>query len=185
MTAAQDSGPTELIIRWREGDESSRDDLFAMFYPRLRASAEQFLRGERHVSLSPGDLVHEAVARIVSTDSPGWTDRTHFLAVASKVMRHVMVDHVRAKGANKRHHQKITLVPDIVAVPDIDFSELHEHLVRLAAIDPDKAEIVEYRFFGGMTIEEVAEVQGKSPVTIKRHWAIARAWLVDALEADA
>lgn len=173
--------PTQLLLRWQAGDEESRDVLFTLFYPFLKSGAARLLSCERQVSLSPADLVHEAVVRLVSSDSNGWIDRAHFRAIASKVMRQVIVDHVRAKSAQKRHHQKVTLVPELETIPQTDFCELHEHLARLAAVDSDKAAIVEMRYFGGMTIDEVAAVQGKSPATIKKHWAIARAWLIDAL----
>lgn len=175
---------TQLLDGWRAGDARSQDRLIRLFYPWLRQAASGMLAHERKVSLSPGDLVHETALRLIKSESNDWRNRAHFLAVASTAMRHVLIDHVRGKQANKRQHHRVTLVTNLHDQPQADVRALHHALLRLAAVDGVKAQIVEMRYFGGMSIADIAEVTELSEATVKRRWAAARAWLVDALEQD-
>lgn len=181
------SDPTrsaQLLTRWQDGDESAQSELIDLFYPALRRAAAGLLSGQLHISLTPGDLVHETALRLIKSENMNWGNRAQFLAIASKAMRRVLIDHVRAKQTDKRDHRRVTLVTHIQAQPNADVRTLHHALIRLAAIDTQLADIVEMRYFGGMSIADIAEVTGLSEATIKRRWTAARAWLVDALEND-
>ena len=171
-----------LLDEWRGGDEEARTQLIDLFYPRLKQAAAGLLGNERHVSLSAGDLVHETALRLIKTDRVEWNSRAHFLAIASQAMRRVLIDHMRAKRATKRDHFRVTLVTNLEIQPNADTLALHHALLRLAAIDPEMAGVVEMRYFGGMSINDIAEVTGLSEATVKRRWVAARAWLVDALD---
>ena len=186
-TPAADPAPqtAQLLKSWRSGgDDHAREQLVTLFYPWLRRAASGLLSGERHVSLSAGDLVQEAFVRLVQLERMDWKDRAHFMALASRVMRRVLVDHMRAKRAGKRAHQRITLTTRLRQQSRLDLQALDHALLRLGAIDPEKAEIVEMRYFGGMSVADVAEVSGLSAPTVQRRWAAARAWLITALESD-
>lgn len=175
---------TRVLLRsWREGDLAARDRLFELFYPDLRRSAAAMLRRERGVSLSTGDLIHEAVARLVTLDRIAWNDRAHFMALSSTMMRRALLDHVRAKHRQKREHQKVELQTSIAAAPDIEIEALNAALEALAAIDPQRADIVEMRYFGGMELTDIAHVLALSESTVKRRWTAARMWLLEALRA--
>ena len=176
----------QLLTAWREGDMAARDRLFTLLYSELRQVSAALLRAERNSSLSTGDLVNEAVMRLVQLDQIEWTDKTHFLALSARAMRRILIDNARKKATDKRHHHKVTLVTRIAGGPGerIDFDVLEKALIRLAAIDKEKADIVELRYFGGMSHQEIAEVTGTSESTVKRGWRAARAWLLDAMSGD-
>lgn len=140
------------------------------------------LRGERDVSLSVGDLVHETVLKLIALDQIDWQDRAHFLALTSVMMRRALVEHVRAKRRNKRNHHKVELMTNLPDVGNADLDDINEALERLASIDPERAEIVEMRYFGGMEIADIAVVLKVSESTIKRRWQAARLWLYEALQ---
>ena len=182
MGTAAPARAAELLYAWRAGNESARDELFDLFYPWLKQAAAGLLRNERAVSLSSGDLVHEAVLRLIQLNRIDWADSAHFMALASKFMRRVLVDHVRAKSADKREHRQVQLSTRFEPEQPLDLQRLDAALIRLAAIDPEKAEIVEMRYFGGMTIADVAHVTGVSEPTVKRRWLAARLWLMDAMK---
>lgn len=172
----------KLIVAWREGDTSSRDRLIAHVMPQLEQIAAARLRREQSSSLSTHDLINEALIKIVG-EFPEVGDRAHLMALVSRLMRNVLVDHARAKQTDKRKHQKVELRTNIPgAIPVIDLLSLDSALVRLRAIDPGYAEIVEMRYFGGMSVPDVAEVTGWSEPTVKRRWQSARAWLADAIQ---
>jgi RNA polymerase sigma factor (TIGR02999 family) len=179
---------TSLLAAWRGGDPDARDRLVAIVYPELRALADRQLRGERgDHTLQPTALVNEAYLRLSGLDRIGWQDRAHFVRMAARVMREILVDHARRRNAAKRDGgQRVTFtgldLPDDRR--DLDVVALDDALTRLAQIDPDKARLVELRYFGGLGIEETAEAMGTSPATVKRHWQATRAWLFDALSAD-
>lgn len=175
-----------LLTAWRAGDEVARDRLFTLLYSELRQVSAALLRSERNSSLSTGDLVNEAVMRLIRMDRIEWTDKTHFLALSARAMRRILIDNARRKASDKRQHQKVTLVTRIAGAgaDRIDFDILEKALIRLAAIDKGKADIVELRYFAGMSHQEIAEVTGTSEATVKRGWRAARAWLLDALNAD-
>ena len=172
-----------LLGAWRSGDRTARDQLFALFYPDLKRSAAAMLRRERGVSLSTGDLVQESVARLVALDRIDWADRAHFMALSSTMMRRALLDHLRAKRRRKREHEKVELHTGLCGEPDYEVQALNDALHSLATIDPERADIVEMRYFGGMEIADIATVLGCSEATIKRRWAAARLWLLDALTA--
>lgn len=171
----------ELFHDWRGGDGAARDKLFAIFYKDLSQAAAAMLRNERTVSLSAGDLVHEVVIKLIQLRQIDWVDRAHFLALAARFMRRVLIDHVRAKRTDKREHCKVELTTRFEEHRRFDLGKLDHALLRLAAVDAEIAEIVEMRYFGGMTTGDVADVLGCSEPTVKRRWAAARVWLLDAM----
>lgn len=177
---------TSLLRDWRDGDAAARDRLVAVLYPELRALADRQLRGERaNHTLQPTALVNEAYLRLSGLDRIDWQDRGHFVGMAARVMREVLVDHARRRQAAKRDGgQRVTLTG--LEVPagtgNVDALALDDALTRLEKVDPDKARVVELRYFGGLTIEETAQAMDSSPATVKRQWQSARAWLFDALE---
>lgn len=160
---------------------SSRDRLVAHVMPEIEQIAAARLRAEHSSSLSTHDLVNEALLKIIG-EHPEFSDRAHLLALVSRVMRNVLVDQARARMSNKRRHQKVELRTQIDgAIPQIDLLSLDSALIRLRAIDEGYADIVEMRYFGGMTVGDIAVVTGWSEPTIKRRWRAARAWLSDAI----
>ena len=179
---------TELLIAWSGGDAAALDALMPIVYAELRRQAARAMRREHagH-TLGPTALVHEAFLRLIDGNRVAWRDRTQFFAVAAQLMRHLLVDHARAQQAAKRGGgaQRITLSEaggvGNPADTDADVLAVHEALEGLAALDPDQARLVELRYFGGLTIEETAGVLGVSPATVKREWAVARAWLLREL----
>jgi len=173
-----------LLAGASSGDQEALSTLFTMVYAELRQAAAAALRRERpEHTLQPTALVHETFVRLAG-DSPVWLEnRGHFLAIAAKVMRRILVEHARTRNAQKRGsgRRKESLdeidVPMPKAVADLDLLALDTALARLAALDARQARIVELRFFGGLTVEEAADVMGTSPRTVKRDWQLARAWL--------
>lgn len=175
----------DLLEAWKGGDMASRDRLFDLLYTELRQISAALLRAESNNSLSTGDLVNEAVLRLIQLDHIEWADKSHFLALSARAMRRVLVDHARRKGADKRRHEKVTLVTRLGdgRQDRLDLDHLEKALIRLSVIDKSKADIVELRYFGGLTLEEIGEVVGQSESTVKRQWRVARAWLLDAMKA--
>ena len=175
-------GVTELLVAWTAGDREAGDRLLPAIYDDLRRQAARAMRHEPVEStLDATGLVHEAYLRLVDQQRVTWQNRAHFFGVAAQVMRRILVDHARSRVAQKRGGgaQRLTLGDADAASPEpaVDVVALHEALERLAALDPDQARLVELRWFGGLSIEETAEVLGVSPATVKREWATARAWL--------
>jgi RNA polymerase sigma factor (TIGR02999 family) len=173
---------TRLLQRWREGDASARDELFPLVYADLKRLARHQLRRERpNHTLQPTALVHELYLRLAEGRGIQWNCRTHFFGIAAKLLRQVLVDHARATGAQKRGGGGVRILLDeavaILSVRELDLVQLDDALIRLTSFDPRQCEIVELRFFGGLSIEDTAEAMGLSPATVKRDWTIARAWL--------
>src|SRR5439155_17409852 len=170
-----------LLARWARQDPAARDELGALVHGELRKIAHHYLRNEREGhTLQTDALVNEAYVRLAGVDRLQWRDRTHFFAIAAMLMRRVLVDYARERGRDKRGGGiSITSLDERVAggTRDVDMLALDEALTRLAAIDPQQERIVELRFFGGLTVEETAGELGISPATVKRDWAIAKAWL--------
>jgi RNA polymerase sigma factor (TIGR02999 family) len=168
-------------------DRQSVDSLLPIVYEELRRLAASYIRRERPgQTLQPTALVHEAYMRLMK-DKPGrWQNRAHFCAIAAHSMRQILIERARARGAQKRGgaRHRVTLDDALVAGGErsIDLVALDEALERLAALDPEQARLVELRFFGGLTVEETAEAMKISPATVKRHWALASAWLARELE---
>jgi RNA polymerase sigma factor (TIGR02999 family) len=155
--------------------------LAPLVYDELRRLAAGYLRRERPgQTLQPTALVHEAYLRLAGVGSP-WTDRRHFIAIAARSMRQILVERARARGAKKRWAEldRVTLSDSLVSATDPHdmLPALDEALSRLEEIDPEQARIVELRFFAGLTVEEAADALGLSPATLKRRWSLARAWL--------
>lgn len=170
-----------LLVQWREGECGSRDRLIERLYPELAQIAAARLRRERDASLSTGDLINDTVMKLIQIERITIADRPHLIALASRMMRRILVDHARAKHTNKRHHARIELCTAVEGGQRIDLISLESALIRLKAIDENLAELVEMRYFGGMTIGDVALAAGISEPTVKRRWQTARAWLTDAL----
>jgi len=173
---------TELLRRWSAGDRAALDALVPEVYQELRAAARARVARERAgVSLSPSDLVHETFLRMDGLVRISWQDRAHFLAVAARVMRRVLIDRARRRRAAKRGGaaEAVTLTDALAPQQEleIDVLALHDALERLSAHDPRQGEVVELRYFGGLTQEEIAEVLGVSVPTVKRDWRVARLWL--------
>jgi RNA polymerase sigma factor (TIGR02999 family) len=181
---------TRLLEESAAGDETAAARLFPIVYDELRRLAGAALRRERPShTLQPTALVHEAFLRLVDVKSSRLQDRGHFIAIAARAMRRVLVDHARSRGAVKRGKAEARLSIDDVDVAAVDASDmdlvgLDQALERLAAIDERQARIVELRFFGGLTVEETAVVIGASDRTVKRDWQMARAWLRRELASD-
>jgi RNA polymerase sigma factor (TIGR02999 family) len=176
---------TRLLSAIREGDRSGLEQLIPVVYQELRDLAAHYIRRERpDHTLQPTALVHEAYMRLaghVEQHGADWRDRAHFFGVAARVMRQVLVDHARAHQAAKRGsgQARVTLSEGVRIVEDetVDLLALDVALTRLASLDADQARLVELRFFAGLTVEETAEVVGRSSTSVKREWRAARAWL--------
>jgi RNA polymerase sigma factor (TIGR02999 family) len=176
---------TVLLNRWSDGDERAFGELMPIVYAELRKLAQHYMRDERHDhTLQPTALVHEAFLRL-NTHEAGFASRVHFYAAAATAMRRVLVDHAREQRALKRGSgvAPVTLEDAEMAVDlDMDLVALHDALTAFEQIAPDKARVVELRYFGGMSVDETAEYMGVSPATVKRHWTFARAWLYRELK---
>lgn len=175
-----------MLDAWRAGDVQARDQLFERLYTELRRISASLLRREGGVSLSTGDLVSEAVLRLMNLEQIDWKDKAHFLALSARTMRRVLIDHARKKNTDKRAHQNVTLTTRVMGggQESINIHRLESALIRLQVIDKERARIVEMRYFGGLTLDEIAEVMGSSPSTVKRSWRGARAWILSAMEED-
>ena len=177
------SPPTviRLLGQVRTGDKAAVSKLFPQVYDELRALAANYVRRERHRSLQATALVHEAYLRLVPDQNLQWQDRAHFFAIAARSMRQVLVERARARRSKKRGGavSPITLTDAILgkAERSIDLVALDEALNRLAELDSRQAELVELRFFGGLTVQEAAEVMGISASTVKRLWSFSKTWL--------
>jgi RNA polymerase sigma-70 factor (ECF subfamily) len=179
---------TALLDSWSRGEASARDQLFPIVYAELRRRAASALRSEAagH-TLQPTALVHEAYIRLADQNA-GWKNRTQFFAVASRIMRRILVDHARARAAAKRPPKQLqmTLSPEQLGIsgpPEVDLIALDDALEELAAADPRQAQVVEFRFFGGLTQEEIATALDVSQATLNRDWRVAKAWLYDRIAA--
>jgi RNA polymerase sigma factor (TIGR02999 family) len=173
---------TRLLSDWSGGNRQALEELLPMIYNELRRLAHGFLYRERpgH-TLQTTALVHEAYLKLIDQRDARWQNRAHFFAIAAQAMRRILIDSARKHAAQKRGgpQDKLSLdeAPDISLEPNSNLLALDEALTTLGEIDPQQSRIVELRYFGGLTIEETAEVMNSSPATIKREWAMARAWL--------
>ncbi len=180
MPEAQDA--TKLLVRLNQGEASAADLLLPLVYEELRALAGSFFRGQRaDHTLQPTALVHEAFIRLIDQTKAHFNDRAHFFAVAATAMRQILTDHARRSGAQKRGGQWQKVGLSDVAPPagesEVDVAALDEALATLARIDERQSRVVELRFFGGLTMEEIARVIGVSKATVELDWRAARAWL--------
>jgi RNA polymerase sigma factor (TIGR02999 family) len=170
--------------------EPSTNALIQQIYGELRRLADAYVRREQSKSVQATELVHEAYLRLLKDPSPAWQTRTHFLAIAAISMRRLLVERARGRGAAKRggDQTRVSLNEALVVTgpstdgADVDLVALDRALDALAALDARQARVVELRFFGGLSVDETAEALGLSPATVKRHWALARAWLLRELQ---
>lgn len=174
---------TELLLSWREGDRDALDALLPLVYDELRRIARNKLRNERlgH-SLDTTALIHEAYLKLVDLDRVQWQSRAHFMAIAAQAMRNILVSHARRRNRIKRgggapHEPLEDDVPDLPPAEADRILALDDALEKLATLNPRHARIVEFRFFGGLTIEETAAALDISPATTKRDWSLLRLWL--------
>lgn len=180
---------TSLLSAWSSGDKEAQHRLLETLYDELRQRARHLMLGERRGhSISATALVHEVYLRFVNQSGTSWKNRGHFLAVASTVMRRVLVDYARARNSAKRGGQWQSLTLDVSEIEDPSIApsliEVDDALEALAAIDEMQARLIELRFFGGLTIDETAELLEISPATAKREWQMARAWLWRRLQTE-
>jgi RNA polymerase sigma factor (TIGR02999 family) len=178
---------TNLLVEWGRGSQPALGRLLPHVYDELRKLARSYLRREApgH-TVQTGTLVHEAFLRLIDGQRIPWEGRAHFFGIAARLMRQILVDHARARDAAKRGAGE---VPEPLAMAltvavqalDVNVVALDRALDDLSAVDPDQARVVELRFFGGLTVEETAEVMGVSTGTVKREWSMARAWLRRAI----
>jgi RNA polymerase sigma factor (TIGR02999 family) len=179
---------TTLLLDWRQGNKDALDQLMPIVYEELRRLADRHMRGERQEhTLQTTALVHEAYARLIDVDVP-WQDRVHFFAVASRMMRRILVDHAKSRSRQKRGGGavKVTLDAALAVSPQRsdDVLALDDALIRLTELDPRKGQIVELHFFGGLTYAETAEAIGVSPATVDRELRMAKAWLYRDLSEE-
>jgi len=183
------SNVTRLLLQWSQGDTAAREALIPLVYEELRRIARQCLASQRpDHTLQSTALVHEAYLRLVDRSSVHWENRVHFFAVAAQLMRRILVDHARKQRAAKRGGGNLTLALDEAVAPPakraVDLIALDDALNGLAALDSRQSQIVELRFFGGLSIEDTSQLLDISPATVKREWATARAWLYEQMNHE-
>ena len=187
VSATQPGEITVLLKKWASGDESALERLAPLVYGELRRQARRYMRHERaDHTLQPTELVHEAYLRLEGLQDMPFEGRRHFYGAAAQAMRRILVDHARQRNAEKRGGPEQRRVPleEILNLPvdlGLDFVGLDQALTALAALAPDKARVVELRYFAGLSIAETAQVMDIAPATVKRHWTFARAWLYHRL----
>jgi len=180
---------TQLLIDWGKGDQAALERLMPLVYSELRRLASNYLRRERvgH-TLQPTALVNEAYLKLIDQKNAKWQNRAQFFGISAQLMRRILVDHARQRQAVKRggsDQQRLSITSaqaDVIHQPEIDLLALNEALDELAQMDPQQSRIVELKFFGGLSIDETAEVLGISHATVERDWKSARAWLRRQLE---
>lgn len=184
-----DAPATDLLIATGAGDALARERILPLIYDELRGLAADYLRRERagH-TLQPTALVHEAYLRMIDQRQVDWSNRAQFIGLAAVMMRRVLVNHARDRAAGKRfgsaERVPLTIVAEQIGTAEVDLLGLHDALERLAALDARKGQIVELKFFGGLTTEEIAAALGVSRATVEREWTFARAWLYRAISGD-
>jgi RNA polymerase sigma factor (TIGR02999 family) len=186
MVTASPHQVTQLLQAWSEGDQAALDQLMPLVYQELHRLAHRYLgREQRGHTLQTTALVNEAYLRLIEAQQVRWQDRAHFFAISAQLMRRILVDFARARGYRKRGGgaQQVSLDEGLVISParGADFLALDEALKSLAAIDERKSRVIELRYFGGLSVEETAEVLKVSPETVKRDWRLARTWLLREL----
>lgn len=183
---ATDPGVSALLVAWTRGDGEAGGRLMTILYDELRRMAASYLRGERRDhTLQPTALVHETFLRLCGAETIAWSGRAHFFAIASGMMRRILVDHARARLREKRGGGTICITLHeanaVAQEPSIEVLALDEALVQLASFDERKARVVELHFFGGLSVSQTARVVGCSTATVSRDWRVAKAWLYRAL----
>ncbi len=177
------AGITQLLIDWSKGDQAALDRLMPLVYSELRRLASNYLRRERmgH-TLQPTALVNEAFLKLVDQRNARWQNRAQFFGISAQLMRRILVDHARQnqaakRGGSEKQRLSITSAEAFVKQSEVDLLALNEALEQLSEMDPQQGRIVELKFFGGLSIEETAEVLGIGHATVERDWKMARAWL--------
>lgn len=176
-------GITQLLIDWSKGDQAALEKLMPLVYSELRRLAGNYLRRERaEHTLQPTALVNEAYLKLVHQKNAKWQNRAHFFGISAQLMRRILVDHARQhqavkRGGSAQQRISITSVEKFAQQPQVDLLALNEALDELSKIDPQQSQIVEMKFFGGLSIEEIAEVLSIGHATVERDWKMARAWL--------
>lgn len=189
MSAPSPHEVTQLLEDWSNGDKAALDKLTPLVYDELRRLAHHYISRERpNHTLQTTALVNEAYLRLVNQRDVHWQNRVHFFAVSAQVMRHILVDHARGHARTKRggDFQQISLDQAALMMPEraAELLALDEALNNLEKFDPRKSRIVELRYFGGLSVEETAEALKLAPVTIRREWNVAKAWLYKAVVGD-
>ena len=182
MTTISQTGVTDLLVHWSEGDQEALNKLIPLVYDELHKLASRYLRRERRDhTLQTTAVVHEAYLKLVNQRDANFENRLHFFAVAAQIMRRILVDYARRHHASKRGGDlyKLSLDEALVTSEEkgADLLALDEALDRLAAIDPRQSRVVELRVFAGLTLEETAQALNISPSTVRREWSMAKAWL--------
>ena len=183
MATPSTDNVTRLLLDWSNGDKSALEKLIPLVYDELRRMARQYMRRERpgH-TLESTALVNEAYIKLIDCSRVGWQNRAHFFAVAAQLMRRILIDHARSRNYAKRGGgvRKVSLDEAAILSEEraADLIAIDNALTNLAAMDPRKSQIVELRFFGGLNLEETAEVMGISSPTVQREWRKAKAWLL-------
>jgi RNA polymerase sigma factor (TIGR02999 family) len=181
-------GITQLLIDWGKGDQAALERLMPLVYSELRRLASNYLRRERaEHTLQPTALVNEAYLKLVDQRSAKWQNRAQFFGIAAQLMRRILVDHARQhqaakRGGSEQRRISITSAERVVEQPEVDLLALNEALDELTQMDPQQSRIVELKFFGGLSIDEIAEVLSIGHATVERDWKMARAWLRRQLE---
>ena len=181
---------TQLLLAFSGGDRNALDEMVPLVYDELHRLAEHYLGAEREEhTLQPTALVHEAYMRLINQRSVDWRNRAQFMGVAAGIMRRILINHARDRAAGKRAGNReqvsLSLVEASAAAPQVELIDLEDALERLHSMDSRKARVVELKFFGGLTMDEIAEVVGISRATVEREWSFARAWLFNALGGTA
>ncbi|MCP4898669.1 MAG: sigma-70 family RNA polymerase sigma factor [bacterium] len=178
---------TQLLRAWSDGNEDALDELWPLVYADLKALAGSFMRNERpDHTLQATALVNEAYLRLVDQDSVTWKDRGHFFAIAAKMMRRILVDHARRRASQKRNGDVVPIENDSTFMKSdgADLVAIDEALSSFETVDPERAKVVELRFFAGLTNDETARVLECSEKTVRRHWQVARLWLYREIKGE-
>ena len=179
------SDATDLLVAWSNGDQSAFDKLVPLVYQELRVLAQRYIRRERpDHTLQATALVNEAYVRLIDVNRIRWQNRSHFLAVAAQTMRRILVEFARQRHRQKRGGDAVRVTIDAMEIAQdssADLVALSDALSALATFDPRMSQVVELRFFGGLTVQEAAEVLNVSPETVNRDWKTAKAWLLREL----
>ena len=183
---AEGGAATRLLLAFSGGDRNALDQMLPLVYDELHRLAEHYLGAEReNHTLQPTALVHEAYMRLINQRAVDWRNRAQFMGVAAGIMRRILINYARDRAAGKRAGNReqisLSMVEASAASPEVELTDLEDALERLHTMDARKARVVELKFFGGLTMDEIAEVVGISRATAEREWSFARAWLFNAL----
>jgi len=181
---------TDLLVRWNQGDDAALAELTPLVYEELRRLAHHHMGGQRpNHTLQTTALINEVYLRMADQTNPSWQNRAHFFAVAARAMRQILVSYARSQGSQKRGGGAVKVELDEAAIVSPEESkeivDLHDALETLGTLDPRKAQVVELKYFGGLTYDEIAEVLKISRVTVRRDWEFAKVWLYTELHDTA